>query len=82
MPTPKYSSVLSAVGKTEGAIAQSEQQFINSTKESVLRPFYSFVDNDAKTIFKVCVCVCRRTRALLLSSFVTVTFISLTYFRL
>jgi len=48
----KYSSVLSAVGKTEGAIAQSEQQFINSTKESVLRPFYSFVDNDAKTIFK------------------------------
>ena len=41
------------MAKTEGTIAQAEQQFINSTKESVLRPFYSFVDNDAKTIFKV-----------------------------
>lgn len=48
----KYSSVLAAVGKSEGEIARSEQQFINSTKETVLRPFYSFLDNDAKTIFK------------------------------
>jgi len=48
----KYSNVLAAVGKAEGEIAQAEQKFINSTKDTVLRPFYSFVDNDAKTIFK------------------------------
>ena len=41
------------MGKAEGEIAQAEQKFINSTKDTVLRPFYSFVDNDAKTIFKV-----------------------------
>ena len=45
--------MLAAVGKAEGEIAQAEQKFINSTKDTVLRPFYSFVDNDAKTIFKV-----------------------------
>lgn len=48
----KFASVLAAIGKSEGEIASAEQDFVNHTKDSVLRPFYSFLENDAKTIFK------------------------------
>lgn len=48
----KFSTVLGAVGDCELNFAKAEDTFIHNTKESTIRPFSSFLENDAKTIFK------------------------------
>ena len=50
----QFSTVLGAVGDCELNFAKAEDTFIHNTKESTIRPFSSFLENDAKTIFKVC----------------------------
>lgn len=49
---PKLSEVIAAVGKGEMSIAAEEKKFVALSKECVCRPFRSFIENDAKTIFK------------------------------
>ena len=48
----KLSEVIAAVGKGETSIAAEEKKFVALSKECVCRPFRSFIENDAKTIFK------------------------------
>jgi len=48
----KFAEVLGAIGQSQLEIAKSETTFVNDTKEAVLRPFHSFLENDCKTIFK------------------------------
>ena len=43
---------MSAIGDTETQIATEEKKFIYTTKDSICRPFHSFLENDAKTIFR------------------------------
>jgi len=33
-------------------MASDEKTFINTSRDCIIRPFYSFLENDAKTIFK------------------------------
>lgn len=49
---PKLSEILSAAGSTQSQIAVDEKTFINTSRDCICRPFYSFLENDAKTIFK------------------------------
>lgn len=44
--------VLGAMGTTETEIANDEKNFVYTTRNNVVRQFHSFIENDAKTIFK------------------------------
>ena len=40
------------MGTTETEIANDEKNFVYTTRNNVVRQFHSFIENDAKTIFK------------------------------